>query len=160
MCVSHIVACWIVLSGCLDGVSQEAKDGTDPQQDGEATKQLAAKFNPLRGCWGWGESIGTIPKKKLSCPGIGQALEVKGILEWVNCCVLRVSSNYKTLIRVLLRHLVDKRKKGHDSQQFTGVSKTPISSTYLDNVSLEFPADLLYRHLMFRLKEGEKKDQH
>lgn len=81
MCVSHIVACWIVLSGCLDGVSQEAKDGTDPQQDGEATKQLAAKLNPLRGCWGWGESIGTIPKKKLSCPGIGKALEMKGILE-------------------------------------------------------------------------------
>lgn len=72
---SHIVACWVVLGGCLDGVSQEAEDGTDPQQDGEATKQLAAKLDPLRGRGRRGESIGTIPKQKLCCPSIGQALK-------------------------------------------------------------------------------------
>lgn len=62
VCVSHIIACRVVLCGCLDGVRQEAEDGTDPEQDREATKQLAAKLNPLRGRGGRGESIGSISK--------------------------------------------------------------------------------------------------
>ncbi|KAF3839280.1 hypothetical protein F7725_017997 [Dissostichus mawsoni] len=39
----------IVLSGCLDGVGQEAEDGAGPQQDRESTKQLATELDPLRG---------------------------------------------------------------------------------------------------------------
>lgn len=76
MCVSHIIACRVILRGCLNGVSQEAEDCANPQQDREATEQLAAKLHPLRGCGGRGESIGTIPKQKLCCPGIGQALVI------------------------------------------------------------------------------------
>lgn len=74
VCFSHIIARRVVLCGCLDGVSQEAEDGTDPQQDREATEQLAAKLNPLGGRGGRGEGIGSISKQKLCCPGVGQAL--------------------------------------------------------------------------------------
>lgn len=73
--IAHIVSCRIVLSGCLDGVSQEAEDGADPQQDGESTKQLATELDPLGGCGRRGEGIGAIPDQKLGCLGIGQALE-------------------------------------------------------------------------------------
>lgn len=73
--VAHIVSCRIVLSGCLDGVGQEAEDGADPQQDGESTKQLATELDPLRGGGRRGESIGTVPDQELCCLGIGQSLE-------------------------------------------------------------------------------------
>lgn len=76
ICVcAHIVSCRIVLSGCLDGVGQEAEDGAGPQQDGESTKQLATKLDPLRSGGRRGESIGTVPDQKLCCLGIGQSLE-------------------------------------------------------------------------------------
>lgn len=75
VCVAHIVSSWFFLSGCLDGISQEAEDGADPQQDGESTKQLATKLDPLWGCGRRGEGIGAIPDQKLCCLGIGQALK-------------------------------------------------------------------------------------
>lgn len=75
VCFAHIVSCRIVLSGCLDGVSQEAEDGANPQQDGESTKELAAEFDPLRGCGRRGEGIGAVPEQILCCLGIGEALE-------------------------------------------------------------------------------------
>lgn len=52
--VSHIVIGRLVLCGHLDGVGQEAEDGTDPEQDGEATEQLTAELDPLRGGGGRG----------------------------------------------------------------------------------------------------------
>lgn len=58
---SHIVSRRLVLSGCLDSIGQEAEDGAEPQQDGESTKELATKLDPLW-CGGRrGESIGTVP---------------------------------------------------------------------------------------------------
>lgn len=75
MCSAHIVSCRLVLSGCLDGIGQEAEDGAEPQQDGESTKQLATELDPFWGGGRRGESIGTIPDQKLCCLGIGQSLE-------------------------------------------------------------------------------------
>ena len=73
--VAHIVSSWFFLSGSLDGISQEAEDGANPQQDGESTKQLATELDPLWGCGRRGEGIGAIPDQKLCCLGIGQALK-------------------------------------------------------------------------------------
>ena len=75
VCIAHIISCRIFLSGCLDGVGQEAEDGTGPQQDGESTEQLATELDPLWGCGRRGEGIGAVPDQKLCCLGIGQALE-------------------------------------------------------------------------------------
>ena len=75
VCGAHVVSCRFILSGCLDGVGQEAEDGADPQQDGKSTKQLATELDPLRGGGRRGESIGTVPYQKLCCLGIGQSLE-------------------------------------------------------------------------------------
>lgn len=36
--VSHVVIGRLVLHGHLDAVGQEAEDGTDPEQDGEAAE--------------------------------------------------------------------------------------------------------------------------
>lgn len=56
----------------------------------------------------------------------------------------------QTLVTVLWRHLVDNWK----NTQL--IFNTPTSSAYLDNVSLEFPADFLNRHLVFRLKREKE----
>lgn len=72
---THIVSCRFILSGRLDSVSQEAEDGADPEQDGEPPEQLATELDPLWSCGRRGEGVGTIPDQKLSCLGIGQALQ-------------------------------------------------------------------------------------
>lgn len=75
-CVSsHIVSSRLVLRGGLDGVGQEAEDGSDPQQDGESSEELSAEFDPLRGGGGWGESVGTVPSEVLRRLGISQTLQ-------------------------------------------------------------------------------------
>lgn len=71
---SHIVSGRLVLRGRLDGVGQEAEDSSDPQQDGEASKELSAKFDPFRGGGGWSESVGTIPSEILRSFSVGQTL--------------------------------------------------------------------------------------
>lgn len=154
--LSHIVASRIVLSGCLDGVSQEAEDGTDPQQDGEATKQLATEFNPLRCCGRRGEGIWAIPEQNLCCLGIGQPLyetaerdeQVAKKDKWTlmqsqwNPSLLRVVGFLELdcvePTEVLFRHLVDSFNNPR---------------THLDDVSLVFPVYFFYRHLVFCLKE-------
>ncbi|KAG7236634.1 hypothetical protein INR49_000758 [Caranx melampygus] len=56
---------------------QEAENGTDPEQDGEAAEQLTAELDPLRGGGGRSQSVWTIPGQNLDCSGVGQALEDK-----------------------------------------------------------------------------------
>lgn len=72
--LTHIVAGGLVLRGSLDGVGQEAEDGADPQKDGEATEELAAELDPLRGGWGRGEGVGAVPGQVLCRLGVGQTL--------------------------------------------------------------------------------------
>ncbi len=72
--VSHIVIGCLILRGHLDAVGQEAEDGTDPEQDGEATEQLTAELDPLRGGGGRGQGVQTIPGQNLPSSGIGQTL--------------------------------------------------------------------------------------
>lgn len=72
--VSHIVIGCLVLRGHLDAVGQEAEDGTDPEQDGEATEELTAELDPLRGSGGRGQRVWTVSGQNLYSPGIGQAL--------------------------------------------------------------------------------------
>lgn len=72
--VSHIVIGCLVLCGHLDSVGQEAEDGTDPEQDGEAAEQLPAELDPLRGGGGRGQGVGTVPGQNLNSSGIGKAL--------------------------------------------------------------------------------------
>lgn len=72
--VSHIVIGRLLLCGHLNTVGQEAKDGPNPQQNGEAAEELAAEFDPLRRGWGRSQSVRTIPGKILYSSGIGQTL--------------------------------------------------------------------------------------
>lgn len=51
--LTHIIPSGLVLCGGLDGVGQEAEDGADPQQNGEATKKLATELDPFWGGGGW-----------------------------------------------------------------------------------------------------------
>lgn len=71
---THIIWSRLLLCGQLDGVGHKAEDGTDPQQDGEATSQLAAEFDPFRSPRGWSKGIGATPGQVLCCFGIGQTL--------------------------------------------------------------------------------------
>lgn len=72
---SHIVSSRLVLRGGLDGIGQEAEDGSDPQQDGKPSEELSAEFDPLRGGGGRGESVGTITSEVLRRLSISQTLQ-------------------------------------------------------------------------------------
>lgn len=72
--VSHIVIGRLVLCGHLDAVGQEAKDGTDPEQNGEAAEQLTAKLDPLGSGGGRREGVWTIAGQNLCRSGDGQSL--------------------------------------------------------------------------------------
>lgn len=88
----------------LDGESDEAEDGADPQQRGEAAKQLSttqqsgfsewaywfnwlrqkslhfylfAELHPLGGRGGWREGIWAVPGQDLFGPGVGKTLKKK-----------------------------------------------------------------------------------
>lgn len=76
---THVIPSGLVLCGSLDGVGQKAEDSTDPQQDGEATKQLATEFYPFWSGGGWSQGVGAVPGQVLCCLGIGQTLKRK---EW------------------------------------------------------------------------------
>lgn len=93
MTCSHIVSSRLVLRGGLDGVGQEAEDGSDPQQDGEPSEELSAEFDPLWGGGGWGESIGTITSEVLRSLSIGQTLQ--GTRECEKKCF---KSSHQTLL--------------------------------------------------------------
>lgn len=71
---THVIASGLVLRGRLDGVGQEAEDGADPQQDGEAAEQLPTKLAPLWGGGGRGQGVGAVPDQVLCCLGVGQTL--------------------------------------------------------------------------------------
>lgn len=58
---THIVTGRVILRPCLDAIGQEAKDCPDPQQDGEATKQLPAELDPFWGGGRWCEGVRPIP---------------------------------------------------------------------------------------------------
>ena len=72
--LAHIVIGRFILHGSLDAVGQEAEDGPNPQQDGEAPEKLATELDPLRGGRGWGEGIGSIPSQNVLGPLVGEAL--------------------------------------------------------------------------------------
>ena len=74
---TYVIPSGLVLCGSLDGVGQKAEDGTDPQQDGESTKQLAAELDPLWSGGGWSQGVGAVPGQVLCCLGIGQTLKGK-----------------------------------------------------------------------------------
>lgn len=71
---TYIVSSWLILRRSLDGVGQEAEDGADPEQDGEAAEQLTAELDPLWGGRGRGQGIQAVPGQVLCCPGVGQTL--------------------------------------------------------------------------------------
>ncbi|KAG9328699.1 hypothetical protein JZ751_011426 [Albula glossodonta] len=59
----------MLILGChLDAVGQEAENGSNPEQDGEPTKQLAAKLHPLRGGGGRSQCVGPIPCQDFQGP--------------------------------------------------------------------------------------------
>lgn len=80
-CPAHIIIGWFIFHGSLDAVGQEAEDGPNPQQDGEAPEKLATELDPFRGCWRWSEGIGPIPSQNVLGPLVGEALrEVRRIV--------------------------------------------------------------------------------
>ena len=56
------VVIWRLLEGAgLDSVGEEAEDGAKPEQQREASEQILAELDPLRGL-GWrGQSVGSVP---------------------------------------------------------------------------------------------------
>lgn len=74
---SHVVIGRLFLHDHLDAVGQEAKDGTDPQQDGEASEQLTAELDPLRGGGGGSQRVLTVSGQNLCSSGVAQALKGK-----------------------------------------------------------------------------------
>lgn len=74
---THVVPGGVVLGARLDAVGQEAEDGPDPQQDGEAPEELAAELDPLRG-GGWRrERVRPVPRQDLLGFAVGQTLEAQ-----------------------------------------------------------------------------------
>lgn len=73
--VSHIVIGRLFLQGHLDAEGQEAKEGTDPEQDGEAAEQLTAELYPLRGGGGRSQYILAVSGQNLRRSGLAQALQ-------------------------------------------------------------------------------------
>lgn len=71
---AHIVIGWFILHGSLDTVGEKAEDGPDPQKDREAPEKLATELDPLRGCWGWSEGVGSISSQNVLGPLVGEAL--------------------------------------------------------------------------------------
>lgn len=51
----------------LDAIGQEAENGPNPQEDGEATKQLFTEFDPFWSGGGWGKCIGSISSQDFLC---------------------------------------------------------------------------------------------
>lgn len=72
--LAYIVVGRLILHGSLDAEGQEAEDGPNPQQDGEAPEKLTTELDPLRGGRGWGEGIGSIPSQNVLGPLVGEAL--------------------------------------------------------------------------------------
>lgn len=62
----HIISSRLVFSGSLNGIGQEAENGSGPQQDGETSEQLTTEFNPFRCCGWWGQSIWPISRQIIS----------------------------------------------------------------------------------------------
>lgn len=76
--LAYIVIGWFVLHGGLDAISQEAEDGSNPQQDGETPKKLATELDPFRSGRGWSEGVGSIPSQYVLSPLVGEALGEEG----------------------------------------------------------------------------------
>ena len=75
---THIVSKCVLIRGHLDGVSDEAEDGSNPQQNGETSKQLLAELNPLRCGLGRPKLIGAVTLQDLLGTLNSVALQVKG----------------------------------------------------------------------------------
>lgn len=73
--VPHVVIDRLFLHGHLDAEGQEAKEGADPEQNGEAAEQLTAELDPLRGCGGRSQCVLTVSGQNLSSSGLAQALQ-------------------------------------------------------------------------------------
>lgn len=71
---AHIVIGRFIFHGSLDTIGQKAEDGTDPQKDREAPEKLATELDPLRGCWGWSEGVGSISSQNVLGSLVGEAL--------------------------------------------------------------------------------------
>lgn len=57
---TYVVISRLVLHHRLDAIGQEAEDGPNPQQDGEAAKELPAELDPFWCGWRRRQGIGTI----------------------------------------------------------------------------------------------------
>lgn len=71
---AHIVVERVIFCGHLNTVGQEAEDGSDPQQNGEATKKLSAELDPFRRGGGRCECIQAVFGQHLRSSGTGKAL--------------------------------------------------------------------------------------
>ena len=55
------VVIWRLLKGrSLNAVGEEAKDGSEPEEESEATKEILAELDPLRGLGRGSQSVGSI----------------------------------------------------------------------------------------------------
>jgi len=62
-CFTYIVPRRVLISRRLDGIRNEAEDGTDPQQQRKAAKQLYAKLHPFWSRLWWTQLVRSIPSQ-------------------------------------------------------------------------------------------------
>ena len=60
---TYVVAEDILFSADFDRIGDEAKDGSDPQKQRKATKEVLAEFHPFRRRFRWRQGIGTVAFK-------------------------------------------------------------------------------------------------
>lgn len=76
---THIVFGSLLMKRHLDAISRKAENGTNPQENGEATKHLSTEFDPFWSGGGWRECIGSISIQDFLCLFGAKALCEEGI---------------------------------------------------------------------------------
>ena len=78
----QVVHVGMVDGGRLEAVGEEAEDGSDPEEGGEAAEQVLAELDPLRGGLGRGEGVGTVQFEVLRRLLGSQTLESFYFINW------------------------------------------------------------------------------
>jgi hypothetical protein len=58
---THVISEYILLGTDFNGIGDEAEDSTDPEEHGEASEEVLAKFHPFGSRLGRRQSVGSVP---------------------------------------------------------------------------------------------------
>ncbi len=71
----YVIIGRFLLVDCLDAVGKKTKDGSNPQESWESSKELLAELDPFWGCWRRCQSVGSITRQDLLSTSAWQSLE-------------------------------------------------------------------------------------